>query len=85
MKLSRAELGSVLVGLRLLQQYYDDAQDTLPPELDAIATDDGEVEALDSDAIDDLCEYINSEVELDEETEDEAEGDEDAEGPYIAG
>jgi hypothetical protein len=57
--LDARELGSVLAGLRMLQEYYTDAQDSLPELLNDIATNCGEVEALDQDEIDRLCRRLN--------------------------
>jgi len=50
------ETAAVLAGLRLLQQQAD----SLPAEIRAIYTDDGQIEhPLDGDGIDMLCERIN--------------------------
>ena len=60
LNINDAELASILAGLRLLQ-----SSQTCPPAVEAIATNDGELSALDSTEIDALCERINGAEKLD--------------------
>jgi hypothetical protein len=60
-RLDARELGTILAGLRMVQEYYTSAQDSLPQRLEDIATNSGEVEALEPDEIDDLCVRLNTE------------------------
>ena len=52
--LSPQEVAAILAGLRALQRYRND------PDVQQIATDNGEFPALDDDGIDRLFESLNS-------------------------
>ncbi|WP_375262488.1 hypothetical protein [Palleronia sp.] len=51
----RYELATILAALRLLQQ-----TPALPPEIEEIATEEGDFERIDDEKIDALCERINA-------------------------
>ena len=56
--LTAAEVALVLAGLRLLQTFSDEHFHRLPPPLRAVL-EDGGVEALSGETINDLCDRIN--------------------------
>ena len=60
--MTKQDLNAVLTGLRLLQRELD--KGPLPVELDEILTDGGTDTPLDVEAINDLCEELNCNTEL---------------------
>ncbi|MBP0440465.1 hypothetical protein [Tianweitania sediminis] len=57
--ISPHERDMILAALRLYQQVHDQTDGDLPDDIVDIATDSESHEAIDLEAIDDLCERIN--------------------------
>ena len=57
MKLTNPEIGTILAALRLYQRRL--LRGGIPVEIDDLATDGGEHDALTAEEIDRLCERIN--------------------------
>jgi hypothetical protein len=59
MELTPRELAIVLAALRCYQQVYDSCDGDLTDDVQEIATNSGEFEAMNLAEIDDLCERLN--------------------------
>ncbi len=60
---SEAEFSTIMAALRFYQEQGQDNPAHRSPGIDCIATNEGQLVALDGQAIDSLCKRINTEVE----------------------
>ncbi len=60
---SEAEFSTIMAALRFYQEQGQDNPAHRSSGIDSIATNEGQLTALDRPAIDSLCERINTEVE----------------------